>query len=227
MMKRILPLLIAASLLLGGCRKSTSTPATPSPRIVSHSPAITDLLYGMELGDHVVGVTNYCMPPGDSKPAVVGDRINVSAEAILAVKPDFVLIQQDPKAFGAVTAIRPDLRIEHMTIETLDDVAAAMDRIGEITGKSELTGRHRQAFTDKLQAVREKVAGLETPSVLLVGGYEHPFTGGKGTFVDEMIAIAGGLNAASLKGYSNWPSLNRENIQAMKPEVLICQVSPG
>ncbi len=225
--KLIIPLLITASLLTGGCRKSESTPPTPSPRIVSYSPALTDLLYDMELGEHVVGVTKYCQPPGGSNPSVVGDHSNISAEAILAVEPDVVFVQQNPAAFGALVSIRPDLPIEHFDIETLGDIATAMERIGELTGKKNLAAEHITAFNNMLQAVRDRVASKPRPKVLVVENYEMPSTGGAGTFVDEVITTAGGVNAAALRNYKGWKRLNIENILAMEPDVLVCQVSPG
>lgn len=218
-------LLIAVGCTLAGCRDDApATKQTPSPRIVSYSPAITDMLYDMGLGAHVVGVTNYCRPPASFSPAVVGDRSRVSAEAIMAVEPDVIIIQQNPDDFGAVRRHRPNLRIEHLRIETLGDIASSVERIGRIVSRPGLGQQHRQAFERKLDAIRVRVAGRARPKVLFVGGFDRPFTGGKETFIDEMIRVAGGTNAAAERGYEGWKTLNRENILAMAPEVLVCQV---
>ena len=229
-MRSTTAILIAALVFLPACRKETTPPqgdGAPSPRIVSFSPALTDMLYDMGLGEHVVGVTSYCRPPADSAPPVVGDRSRVSAEAILAVRPDVILIQQNPDDFGAVKSIDPSIRIEHFKIETLDDVASTIERIGAIAGDPELAAAHKNTFLAKLESVRRSVTGQPRLKVLFIGGIERPHTGGKGTFLDEMIRLAGGRNAAADRGYEGWKTLNRENILAMSPEVLICQVSPA
>jgi iron complex transport system substrate-binding protein len=193
---------------------------------VSFSPALTDLLYDLGLGEHVVGVTRYCNPPDDEPPRVVGDRDRIQAETVLAVEPDVLLVQSNPDEFAAVKALDPSIRIEHFKIETLADVAAAVGRIGEIVGARQTAELHRRQFLDKLKTVRERVEGLERPRVLFVMGTAQPSTGGRETFLGEMIELAGGVNAASARGYHGWKRLNRENILAMTPEVLICMTTP-
>ena len=227
-MRRIatITVLIVAA-VSGGCHDPSGDRDAGGIRIVSFSPALTDLLYDIGLGDHVVGVTRYCMPPAGCAPRVVGDRANVRAEPILSVRPDVLLIQQNPDDFGVLRGLAPDLRIEHVRIETLADIAAAVERIALIAGRGDLGRRRKAEFQADLDAVRTRVAGMKPKSVLFVTGYDPPSTGGRGTFVDEMIGLAGGTNAASARGYAGWKKLNRENILAMKPEVLVCQVPPG
>ena len=226
-MRRLSAILLIAAVTLCGCHKQPPRPNAPRPRIVSFSPALTDVLYDVGLGEHVVGVTSYCQTRGQDPPPVVGDRNRVSAEAILAVEPDVILIQQNPDDFGAVRYLAPGVRIEHFTIETLDDIAAAAARVGVIAGDEAAGLRHKERFLNELESVRRSVAGLPRPGVLFLNGFDRPGTGGKGTFVDEMIRLAGGVNVAAERGYERYPTLNRENIQAMAPDVLVCQVAPG
>lgn len=87
--------------------------------------------------------------------------------------------------------------------------------------------QQRQAFEDKLEQLQLAAEGKPREKTLFVMGYERPNTGGGGTFIDEMISVAGGVNAPSEQGYSGWKTLNRENILAMNPDVIICQISPG
>ena len=182
----------------------------------------------MGMDEHLVGVTKYCkLPPTRRDVVIVGDLARVSAEAILAVEPDVVLVQQNPTDFAAVVAIDPHVRIEHFTIETLADIAGAIERIGEILSDETSAKNVSRKFSTTLASVRQRTAGLSRPKVLFVLGYTRPSTGGTGTFIDEMIALAGATNAASSAGYAGWKTLNRENIQAMAPEVLICQVAPS
>jgi len=220
--------LVAAPLTLS-CRKAPPPrPDAPQPRIVSYSPALTGMIFEMGFGRHVVGVTTFCLPPAmhEDIPAV-GNLTHVSAESILSVRPDVILIQQDPAAFAAVTNVDPDVRVERFTIETLSDIASAMERIGVIVGKQAQAAESRLAFEDKLAGIRLTSKGSHRPKTLFVIGYDRPSTGGSGTFINEMIEVGGGVNAAALRGYSGWKTLNRENILAMEPEVIICQVPPS
>ena len=225
----VLTTVVASVLAAAGCRRpAPSGPDSPAPRVVSFSPAITGMLFEMNLGRHVVGVTTFCtVPAGERDIPVVGDRARVSAEPILAVRPDVILVQQNPADFAAVTNIAPRVRIEHFTIESLADIAAAIERIGAIAGDQQAGLAHKEAFLSRLEAVRRRTAGLARPRVLFLLDFDKPSTGGAGTFISEMIDAAGGLNAAAAAGYSGWRTLNRENVISMAPEVLVCQVSPG
>ena len=221
-MTRYLLILPAAVLLLAGCRKEMPLPQAKRPRIVSFSPALTQIVFDMGLGEHVVGVTRYCqLPAGQSRP-VVGDAYNVSGEAILALRPEVVLIQQDPKAFEGLRRRDPSIRIEHFEIETLTDIASAMERIGQIAGRTELGSDRKEQFLAELESVR---ARAPLPRVLFTDGHEPPLVAGKGTFIHQMVELAGGVNAAA--NYKGWVNLNKEAIQAAAPDVLICRTDAG
>jgi iron complex transport system substrate-binding protein len=205
-------------------KRQPPQPDAPAPRIISYSPALTDIVFGMGLGDHVVAVTNFChLPPGEQRDRV-GDRQHTSAESILAMEPNLLLIQQNPEPFEAVRRLDDSIRVEHFDIETLTDVAEAIERVGELVDKPDLGRRQRACFEQALAGVQQRVAARPRPRVLFVMGYDRPSTGGEGTFIDEMIAAAGGTNAAAEAGYSGWANLHREAIQKMAPEVLVCWV---
>ena len=114
-MKRTGILIAALALGLCGCPKRDRQDQAESPRIISYSPALTGIVFDMGLGDHVVGVTTYCvLPPEQTRPKVA--RTNV--EKILHLRPDVILIQQASKDFDAVREADQHIRIEHFQIET-------------------------------------------------------------------------------------------------------------
>ena len=224
-MTRYLLILPAAVLLLAGCRKETPLPQAQRPRIVSFSPALTQIVFDMGLGRHVVGVTRYCQPPAGQSRPVVGHAFDVSGEAILAVRPDVVLIQQDPKTFEGLRRRGPSIRIEHFEIETLADIASAMERIGRIAGRAELGSDRKSQFLAELESVRARAPAARRVRVLFSDGHEPPLVAGKGTFIHQMIELAGGVNAAA--NYKGWVNLNKEAIQAAAPDVFICRTEAG
>jgi iron complex transport system substrate-binding protein len=211
-----------------GCRGgATPNPNAPRPRIVTFAPSLTDIVFDMGLGDHVVGVTTQCqLPPGQTR-LVVGDALSPpSTEAILSARPDVILTQVDPSQFQTVRKVNPSVRIEHFRIETLEDISSAVERIGRIVGQEELGKQVAAAFRSRLEEVRRRVAGLPRPRVLFVMDYHNPSTAGAGTFIDQMIETAGGVNAAAEK-LSSWQSLNQETILSLRPDVLVCWVGPN
>jgi iron complex transport system substrate-binding protein len=164
------------------------------------------------------------LPPGQERPRV-GDRFSVSVESILAVEPDVLLVQQNPADFAAVQRLRPAVKVEHFDIERLADIPAAMRRVGLLCGDVAAGERAAGEFQLRLEAVANRVKGLPRPRVLFVIGYEKPGTGGRNSFIHDMIEAAGGLDAG--EKYSRWADLGMESILALSPDVLVCWVDPG
>ncbi len=215
-------ILLWVALFSAGCQKDTYKPSAPHPRLVILSPALTKLVFDMRLGEHVVGVTNFCQLPQHQQRPVVGSALSIRVEPILAVAPDVVLTQIEPGKFDPLRKIKPDIRIEHFTIETLEDIAAGMERIGRIVGQPDIGAQAAKNFREKLQQVQRQMAGLPRKRVMFVIGYEDPLTPGKGTFIDEMITLAGGRNVAAAR-FRGWKKTAGEFMVQSAPEVIITQ----
>jgi iron complex transport system substrate-binding protein len=223
-MKR-LAVAVAILIVLPACRRQVAVGDAPPPRIVSFCPALTTMLFDMGLGGHVVGVTTQdALPAGVARP-VVGDAFSVNAEAVLSARPDILVTNINVQHFAAVRKLDPNIRIEHFTLETLDDVGEALERIATIAGKPQKGQDARKTFQDALERVRQRVAGKPRPKVLFLTDFQNLGTAGRGTFIDQMIQVAGGVNVA--EKYTGWTTMTAEGILAAAPEVLICQVAAG
>src|SRR5207244_2288717 len=67
--------------------------AQPPSRIVSLSPAVTELLFALGVGDRLVGRTTWCdYPPAARQVPSVGDGLNPNIEAVAARHPDLVVL---------------------------------------------------------------------------------------------------------------------------------------
>ncbi|MCE5325535.1 MAG: iron chelate uptake ABC transporter family permease subunit [Planctomycetaceae bacterium] len=209
-----------------GCRRSAAMPEAPHPRIVSIAPAVTSLLFQMGLGDHVVGVSSYCrLPAGQTRP-VVGDALNIRAQPILQTEPDIVIAQLELKHFEPIKQIRPDLRIERFTIERLDDIPAAMERLGVLTGKLAVGKKAAADFRGKLADVTRQTASLPKPTVLFALGFEDLSSAGRGTFIDDMVTAAGGTNILH-DSHVGWVQPTSKTVIDARPEIVFCQCMPG
>lgn len=220
-MKWLMILLLAGSILTG-CKQDVPRDNAPHPRTVSFSPAITTMLFEMGLDDHIVGVTTYCTVPEEMDIPVVGNQLNIRAEPIVAVEPDVLLTQTTPKRFETVRKLRPDIQIEYFRIETLADIGDTMARIATVLGRDEKGNEARKKFLAQLDAVRSRVAGRQRPRVIFVMGHHNPSTAGRATFINELIDVAGGVNAAAEK-YDGWKSTGIESILELAPDVIVCQ----
>jgi iron complex transport system substrate-binding protein len=193
--------------------------------LATFSPALTTLVVDMGLGEHIIGVTSQETVPLPGR-AILGDVMNVSTEAILAARPDILLVQMADKNFSAVQSSNREIKVEHFDIETLDDIGLAMERIAHLVGRDEVSCRAKALFWDRLGRVAAKVAGRPRPKVLFVIGYQDNIsTVGGNTFVGQMIQAAGGQNVAA--GMSGWIGTNRDYVLSKAPDVVVCWTDPG
>ena len=84
---------------------SLAAASTLPTRIVSTAPSITEMLYELELGDRVVGVTTYChYPPEVRNKPKIGSYLNPNFETTLALKPDLVVVLKEHRELGRKAA---------------------------------------------------------------------------------------------------------------------------
>jgi len=217
---------IATALLLvglpGGCRKATPRKAA-SPRIVTFAPHITDIAFDMGLGEHVVGVTRYCLPPEGGELPIMGDRMRVNTESMLAEDPEIIFHNQDPSDFDAIKEHLPSIELIRMRNGTLGELRAGIEAMGKAVGREDLAKTILARMDAEFAAVERAVAGRPRPRVLFVRGTEHPGTPGGDRLTHELLERAGGRNVAAEAGLTGWPKINLGAIIAWAPDVLICQ----
>ena len=196
-------------------------PRISGPRIVPCSPLLAEMVFQMGLGDCVVAGPQFWTPPEGVELPIVTARDRVGSEAIVTLRPDILLVQQNVQDFDPIRALLPNVKIEFFRIETLEDYEQAVARVAELVGQWSVS-----RFHDALVSVRSRVAGLPEKRVLLGSLYEVFGASAAGTFHDGMIRAAGGINAAG--EYSGWGvKVSNEGIMALSPEVIVCQIAPG
>lgn len=218
-------LLLLAAMLIG-CDRSPSRPA-PSPRIVTLAPHITIIAFDLGVGAHVVGIDTYSEPvlPAGEQRTVVSDASRPNTEALLAVEPDILFYNQRDSDFEPLQRLRPSVRLYRLRNDTIEDVRASVRTMGEAMGRADLAQTLLETIDRQLDAVRESTAARSPrPRVLFLVGTEKPGTAGAGTYIDELISLAGGVNAAAENDEARlegWPELNAEAVLRLEPEVLV------
>jgi len=228
----LVALLIAVNLLLASCgaRQAQRAKVEPRPqRIVSLSPSVTEILYGIGAWPQVIAVSQFCTYPDDvkNKPRVNGwDKTNL--EQVMALKPDFVIgvDAQEPFLRDKLTGL--GVRSLFVKSQTLADIMASIVEIGRGTG-------HEQEATDlaaktqaEIEAVRKAVGDRPHPRVLCVvdrvpGTIRDLYTATKGSYLDELISIAGGESIAP-QAEHGYGKINKEAVLTLNPEVIIDMV---
>jgi len=191
-------------------------------RIVSTVPGLTEILFGLGLGDHVVGVSEYCRFPEAalSKPKI-GSFLQPNLEAIAALRPDLVLIIKNPvRLRQRLEAI--GLRVEELDLETMPGILAAIDRLGSATGRKDRAAALRSSLEKRLAAVKAKVNHRKRVT-FLVGRTPQRLEGmvavGPNSYLDELMRASGGDNIFS-DSPAMYPKISIEQLLARDPEVI-------
>jgi iron complex transport system substrate-binding protein len=201
-------------------------------RIVSLSPANTEMLFALGLADRVVGVTEYCNFPHDvealkqaGRLTVVGGFKDPDLEKIAVLEPDLILASKI-HANGAVPALeKAGYTVFVVRPNNLSEVLESIKKVGVIAGKEEYARNLTDQMVEKINAVSSRVSGQEKRRVLYLVWHDPVKTAGKGTFEDELIGCAGGVNIfQELDGYA---LVDVEAIAAKDPEVIIACTGMG
>lgn len=192
-------------------------------RIISLAPANTEILFALELGEKVVGVTNICnYPPQVQQKQNIGDYDNPNLEKIIELEPDLILASH-----GNPTELIDQLEELNYTVvglnsKNVDDIISSISMVGKITGNVIEAAKLTEEMEARIEAVLSETSSLvenNRPRVLYVVWYKPLWTAGSGTFIDELIQKAGGINIAG--DIAGWPQMNLETVLAKNPQVII------
>ena len=198
--------------------------ADPPARIVSLAPSVTEMLFAVGAGDQVVGVTSFCdyPPEAQAKPKVGGAFPNL--EVVLSLKPTLVVAPLD--------FIRPDMvaKLDQLKIAlfildagTLEDVLRHIQTIGRILGRSEKADAVAADLRRRMTEIKARTADAARPRVFYVLNSDPLMTAGPGSFIHQLIELAGGVNVASGAPVS-YPRLSLEEVVKQDPQVILFPV---
>jgi ABC-type Fe3+-hydroxamate transport system substrate-binding protein len=193
----------------------------PAHRIVSLNPAATELLFAIGAGGSVIGRTTWCdYPPEARAVPSLGDGINPNLEAIVARKPDLVLLYTSGQNADAVRRLR-DLGIPALRFRTdsLSDVPRLARVFGRLTGQETSADSLAGAFAVELASATAPAAARR-PTVFLLVWDQPPMTVGRGSFLTELIERAGGENLFADIRSSSAP-VSIEAVAARNPDVIL------
>ncbi|ADN03039.1 ABC transporter substrate-binding protein [Spirochaeta thermophila] len=192
-------------------------------RIVSLAPNITETLFALGKGDLVVGRTDYCDWPAEvAGVPSVGTILQPNIERLVALEPDVVIasshlskeVDEKLRKLGIPVAVFNYPESFEGTYETILQVARV---VGAVQKAEDLIDGIEQVVLTVMSAV----SGLPRPRVYYVISYGQfgDYTAGKGTFIDTLIQIAGGVNVAS--DVEGW-QYSAERLLEKDPDIIIC-----
>ncbi|AHF80352.1 ABC transporter substrate-binding protein [Thermococcus paralvinellae] len=188
-------------------------------KIVSLAPSITETLYFLGALDKVVGVTQYDdFPPGVQEGrTVIGGFSNPNIEIIASLKPDLVIAtSMHMKYLDQLEQIAPVIIIDP---KNMDDIYKAIELLGKVVNKEEQAQKVIADMKSKVEEIQNAVKNKSKVRVFYVVWNNPLMTAGKGTFIDDLIKLAGGENIFS--DVEGWAQVSVEQVLAKDPEVII------
>lgn len=195
--------------------------AKPPARVVSLAPSITEMLFALGLDEQIVGVTEFCDYPAVARSKAKVGYANPNVETIIALGSDMVLA---PKDF-----LRPDLqaKLEQLKIpvfvldaKTVEDIPLQLHTLGNIFEKISVANEVTQRMRQRMAELKLKVETVPAKRALYVLNSQPLISVGPGSFIHQMIGLAGGINVAAGAGVA-YPRLSMERVLKEDPEVLI------
>jgi iron complex transport system substrate-binding protein len=199
--------------------------AKPARRVVSLAPSATEILFAVGLDSEIVGVTTFCdYPPAAKAKPKIGSSIQ-NLEAIIGLKPDLVLAVKSE-------IIRPDVlaKLEQLKIpvfilapKTVEDILGHIGTIGGLVGRDREARTVVQGLRDRLHEVRSRMASAKPVRVFYVVNTDPLISVGSGSFIHQMLELAGGENIVGQTTIA-YPKVSLEEVLRRDPEVLLFPV---
>ncbi len=228
---RLLSVLLC--LVSGLAAAASSPPIHPAPRflgppvpakvrrVVTLAPSLTEMVQVLGAGNTLVGVSRFDEAPEVAKLPRVGGFVDPSVEAVIALKPDLLLVQPGPGNQRPVEKMAQlGVPVLMLPLHSVKDVLAALRAVGGALGR----GKEAEGLISRIEStrarVREAAKQRTAPRVLFVYGFEPLVVAGPGSFADELLRDAGGVNVAA-DARSAYPLYSVERAVRARPDVVV------
>ncbi|MFH1202258.1 MAG: cobalamin-binding protein [Candidatus Omnitrophota bacterium] len=174
--------------------------AAASPRYISFAPSTTEILFALGLDDEIVGVSTFCnYPPKAQEKEKVGTFSQPNIEKILSLKPDIIFCTGLEQA-GTVKELKQlNLKVYVSDPCDIEGLFNSIREIGRLTSKEKeadaLIGKMKTAISE-ISSLVKLINKKDMPRVFVEIWYDPLMTAGKGSFIDELLRLAGGVNIA-------------------------------
>jgi iron complex transport system substrate-binding protein len=189
-------------------------------RIVSLAPNLTETVYALGAGDHLVGDTTFCdTPPAAKLKPHVGGPQDANVEAIVALRPDLVfatMINREETVDALTHLGIPVYTTDPHTVRGLID---SIGRMGELIGARERGGALVTKLEGQLHALQARLAGVPPVPALFVVWLDPLITVGQNTFIADALRYAGARSVISSK--QSWPQISLEEVVRLRPSYIV------
>lgn len=205
-----------------------SSAALAEQRIVALAPHITEMLYAIGAGDRLVGVSDYSdYPPEAAGLPSVANYASINIEAVLALQPDLVIAWRSGNPQADIKRLQQlGINVAFSDPLTLDDIAADLITLGELTGLQAAAQQQADELTQHLQQLRQQYQHKPSVPVFFAMSTSPLSTVANNAWPQQILALCRAENPfASVKG--DYPQVGIEQVLLTQPEVIIQSAAQG
>ena len=191
-------------------------------RIVSLNPATTEMLFALGAGARLVGRTHWDVYPDSARLVPdLGNGLQPNVEAVLATRPDLVVLYASEDNRAAARRFRAaGVGTVALKVDSIAEFRRAVLLLGQLVGDTARARTVADSVARTLAAVRAATAGLPRVSVFWHVWDAPLLTIGAGSYLNELVEIAGGRNV-----YRDLPSpspqITLEDVVRRDPDVIL------
>ncbi len=190
-------------------------------RIVAFTTDIADALLALGGRDRLVGTSS--IGPAVDGVARMGTQVAPDEAALAAARPDLVFVADGPIGAGVLDRRPAGSSIEALSFDDRAHFADAVRRIARRLGRPGAAGQLLERIDGELDAVRRSTTGPR-PRVVALLRRDPMVVAGPGSFVDELLEIAGARNTVA--NTSHLPFVDPAMIAAWNPEIVLDLTAP-
>jgi len=198
--------------------------AAAEPRYISLAPSTTEILFALGLDNEIAGVSTYCNYPEQAKNKTkVGSFSSPSIEKIISLSPDYIFCTGLEQAPVIAQLRQLNIKVYVADPVSVEELFNTIEEIGQITHKIKEASLLIEKMKSEIEEVSSKVKLIpqeERVKVFIEIWHEPLMTAAKGSVVDELVNLAGGVNIAHdlIRPYCNFSA---EKVISLNPQCII------
>lgn len=202
--------------------------AAPKSRVISLSPANTELAYTVGLGDSLIAVSAYSdYPESAKKLEQVADWQGLNVERIIALKPDLILAWRSGNPQRPLDQLASlGIPIVYLDPQSIDGVISSLEELSQYSPHPEVAEKNISQMRSALKIQKDKLDANKKPKQLFIQlGTQPLFSAGDNTLQNDVVKTCGARNVFENSAVQ-WPQVSREQVIARKPDAIIMTGSP-
>lgn len=197
----------------------------PPKRIVSLVPSQTELLHFLGLNEEVVGITKFCVHPGEwfRNKTRVGGTKKVKTEVIAKLQPDLIIGNKEENEQSQIKFLAERYPIWMSDIQTMPDALQMIGAVGSLVGKEESAKLLVKKINAEFNAWKQEYSTPIFRAAYFI--WREPYmVAAANTFIHELLQFAGFDNV--FVNQNRYPTIELDQLSEAAPEVILLSSEP-